>query len=277
MYALGDWQRRRRRQNTHPIPSHPRLAFAFYFFFQLEFPPSIDLSFLQIHLVRTDEQYRRVLRCVELPGVLSQGRFGMMQELKMVAATQFPRQRVRFQHQLFCTAMQEIKNIAASHAEAATIKAIFQRVMAEIESVPAPKFIQRFWRCVAAEATRVAVVGYPQIMLSVDDDQAIQDYSGEGYIQMNESLHSNNTFTPPEQDRVVAVIKAMSKLKKFKRASYCIEARTCRTALFYRKVTNFKTWRFSARPARANEPLTKSYLFIIQKCRTGVDIMNHFP
>jgi ADP-ribosyltransferase exoenzyme len=60
----------------------------------------------------------------------------------------------------------------------------------------------------------VAVVGSTE-KLSVDDDQAIQDYSGEGYIQMNESLR-NNAFTPPEQDRVVNVIKAMSKLKIFK-------------------------------------------------------------
>jgi hypothetical protein len=203
--------------------------------------------------------------------VLSQGRFGMMQEIKMVAATQFSRQRVRFQHRLFCAAMQEIKQIAASKAEAA-IKAIFQRVMAEIESVPAPEFIQRFFRCVAAEATRVAAVGYPQ-MLSVDDDQAIQDYSCEGYIQMNESLR-NNTFTPPEQDRVVAVIKAMSKLKKFK-GKLLYRGTDLPNGTLLQKGDEFQDLAFLSTSQTRKRAFDKSYLFIIQKCRTGVDIMNH--
>jgi ADP-ribosyltransferase exoenzyme len=213
--------------------------------------------------------------------VLSQGRFRMMQEMKMLAAAQFSHQWVRFQHRLFYAAMQEIKTIATAKAEAA-IEAIFQRsrsehnrVMAEIESIPAPEYTQRFLRCVAAEATRTAAAVGSTEKLSVDEVQAIQDYSGDGYVQLNESLR-NNEFTPPEQDRVVAVIKAMSKLSKSKgKLLYRGTDLPVPGGTLLQKGDEFQDRAFLSTSRTRKRAFDKPYLFIIQKCLTGVDIMKH--
>jgi ADP-ribosyltransferase exoenzyme len=214
--------------------------------------------------------------------VLSPGRFRMVQEMKIVAAAQFSHQWVRCQHQLFRDAMQEIKVIATSKAEAA-IEVIFhrsrsehRRVMAEIESIPAPEFTQRFLRCVAVEATRTAaaVVGSSTTeKLSVDEVQAIQDYSGDGYVQLNESLR-NNEFTPPEQDRVVAVIKAMSKVSKFN-GKFLYRGTDLPGGTRLQKGDEFQDRAFLSTSRTRKRAFDKPYLFIINKCRTGVDIMKH--
>jgi ADP-ribosyltransferase exoenzyme len=128
---------------------------------------------------------------------------------------------------------------------------------------------------VAAEATRVAaVVGSSTTeKLSVDEVQAIQDYSGDGYVQLNESLR-NNEFTPPEQDRVVAIIKAMSKISKFK-GKLLYRGTDLPGGTRLQKGDEFQDLAFLSTSRTRKRAFDKPYLFIIHKCHTGVDIMKH--
>jgi NAD:arginine ADP-ribosyltransferase len=91
---------------------------------------------------------------------------------------------------------------------------------------------------------------------------------------MNESLRNNTFPTPPEQDGVVAVIEAMSKLAKFK-GKLLYRGTDLPGGTLLRKGDEFQDLAFLSTSRTRKRAFDKPYLFIIQKCRTGVDIMKH--
>jgi NAD:arginine ADP-ribosyltransferase len=93
------------------------------------------------------------------------------------------------------------------------------------------------------------------------------------FNQMNESLR-NNEFTQPEQDRVVAVIKAMSKLSKFK-GKLLYRGTDLPGGALLQKGDEFQDLAFLSTSRTRKRAFDKPYLFIIKKCLTGVDIMKH--
>jgi hypothetical protein len=102
--------------------------------------------------------------------------------------------------------VQEIKEKAAATMEIRRKRSDHRgAVVAELKSIPAAEFTRRFLRCAAA----VAVAGPTTTGLAAADVKALQDYSGEGYVEINGSLRQNE-FTESAQDRVVAVVRALA-------------------------------------------------------------------
>lgn len=99
----------------------------------------------------------------------------------------------------------------ATEAARVASQRIFQAVAAEAARVAARRQFQR----VAIEAASLAAANLWQF----EDVEAMYDYLGEGFRDLNQALRSN-TFTEQVEERVNAVIQATTKLPTFQGLVY---------------------------------------------------------
>jgi ADP-ribosyltransferase exoenzyme len=110
--------------------------------------------------------------------------------------------------------LQEVKKAAAFK----THQCLLQNILEEIKT----KSYKKVFQVIAQEAASMASAHW-----NIEDIQAIHNYTGAGYIQLNNALR-NNSVTQDIQDRIDAVAKAMGKVSKFNRR-VCIAEWTYQT------------------------------------------------
>jgi hypothetical protein len=165
--------------------------------------------------------------------------------------------------------VQEIQErAAATMAVRRTRSAHRGAVVAELKSIPAAEFTRRFLRCAAV----VAVAGQPTTGLAAADLEALQDYSGDGYVEINGSLRQNE-FTESAQGRVVAVVRALAKMPKHQKGKVYRGTDMPSDDTRFVVGGEFQDSAFLSTSKTRKRAFDKPYLFIIHKSYTGVDIM----
>jgi hypothetical protein len=165
--------------------------------------------------------------------------------------------------------VQEIKEKAAATMAVRHTRSEHRgALVAELKSIPATEFTRRFLRCAAA----VAVAGQATTGLAAADVKALQDYSGEGYVEINGSLRQNE-FTESAQDRVVAVVRALAKMPKHQKGKVYRGTDMPSDDTRFVVGGEFQDSAFLSTSKTRKRAFDKPYLFIIHKSSTGVDIM----
>jgi hypothetical protein len=163
--------------------------------------------------------------------------------------------------------VQEIKEQAAATMEIRRTRSEHRgALVAELKSIPAAEFTRRFLRCAAA------VAGQATTGLTAADVEALQDYSGEGYVEINGSLRQNE-FTESAQDRVVAVVRALAKMPKHQKGKVYRGTDMPSDDTRFVVGGEFQDSAFLSTSKTRKRAFDKPYLFIIHKSSTGVDIM----